>query len=91
MLCCAALPGGRGRGPPPQQRRRDSLPEDVSLVTELKRHEKVRFAAAAVAVIAAAMCLAAISKTTCDACHHCGSSLVIGQGRLSTEAGLATA
>jgi hypothetical protein len=39
----AALPGGRGRGPPPQQRRRDSLPDDVTLVTELKRHEKVHW------------------------------------------------
>lgn len=40
-VVCAGS-GGRGRGPPAPQRRRDSLPDDVSLVTELKkRHERV--------------------------------------------------
>jgi hypothetical protein len=40
--CCgvAAHVGGRS-GPPPLQRRRDALPDDVVAVTELKKHTKV--------------------------------------------------
>jgi hypothetical protein len=34
------LAGGRGGGLPPQQRRRDALPDDVVEVTELKKHTK---------------------------------------------------
>lgn len=44
MLCFAAssMAGGGGRsGPPPLQRQRDALPDDVSQLTELKKHTKV--------------------------------------------------
>jgi hypothetical protein len=39
VLC---FTGGGGRsGPPHPQRRRDTLPDDITELTELKKHEKV--------------------------------------------------
>jgi hypothetical protein len=77
-LCVSCAGGGGRSGPPAAQRRRDTLPDDITELTELKKHEKVRSILLSIGLLLEPTCLGYIILQHCWACAQ---QLEVLQGR----------